>query len=235
LRFSKTLENQKIFLTFIQALNIVFYFKDNEDFMKKITELKVWAKLDCDYFVQYRSSWVEIYDEKLFQEYWESLKTIDDTNSGADETDFGENPIHAFLHIQMDFCPFTLKDAMTKVNEELNIGKGQTLNPIGFYIAGELLVEILESIDFLHKQNIIHRDLKPQNILVSNGANGRYIKIADFGIATPHSGEQSHTQLRGTLKYMAPEVLNSRKYDTKADIYSIGVITQEMFNIDINK
>jgi serine/threonine protein kinase len=183
--------------------------------------------------VQYRSSWVEIYDQKLFQEYWESLKTIDDTTSGADEIDSGEN--HAFLHIQMDLCLFTLKEAMDKVNEELNIVKGKMLNPIGFYIAGELLVEILESIDFLHKQSIIHRDLKPQNILVSNGANGRYIKIADFGIATSHSGEQSHTQLRGTLKYMAPEVLNGRKYDTKADIYSIGVITQEMFNIDINK
>jgi serine/threonine protein kinase len=185
--------------------------------------------------VQYRSSWVEIYDQKLFLDYWESLKTIEDTTSEPDEIDPEENPIHAFLHIQMDLCLFTLREAMNKVNEELYIGKGQILNPIGFYIAGELLAEILGSIDFLHKQNIIHRDLKPQNILLSNGANGRFIRIADFGITTAHSGEESHTQLRGTLKYMAPEVLNSRKYDTKADIYSIGVITQEMFNININK
>ncbi len=233
------MENIRKFLDFYSSIKyrvfILINFKGYEDFKRKITELKVWAKLDCDYFVQYRSSWVEIYDQNLFLEHWEALKFIDKSSSGPDETDSGENTIHAFLHIQMDLCSFTLKEAMTKVNEELNIGKGEVLNPIGFYIAGELLVEILESIDFLHKQNIIHRDLKPQNILVSNGANGRYIKIADFGVATPHSGEQSHTQLRGTLKYMAPEVLNSRKYDTKADIYSIGVITQEMFNIDINK
>jgi serine/threonine protein kinase len=135
----------------------------------------------------------------------------------------------------MDLCLFTLRDAMTKVNEELSIKNGEPLNPIGYYIACQLFIEILQSIDFLHKQNIIHRDLKPKNILVTNGSNGRYIKIADFGIATSHSGEQSHSQLVGTKKYMAPEVWNGRKYDTKADIYSIGVITQEMFNIDINK
>jgi serine/threonine protein kinase len=95
---------------------------------------------------------------------------------------------------------------MTKVNEELSIKKGEPLNTIGYYIASELFIEILQSIAFLHKQNIIHRDLKPKNILVTNGSNGRYIKIADFGIATEHSGEQSHTQLVGTKKYMAPEV-----------------------------
>jgi serine/threonine protein kinase len=208
---------------------------DYDDFKKKTAKLHLWAKLDNDYFVRFRSSWVETYDQKLFLEYLESSKALVDSDSEPDETDSGENPIHAFLHIQMDLCLFTLREAMEKVNEELNIGKGQMLNPIGFYIAGGLLVEILESIDFLHKQNIIYRGLKPQKILVSNGANGRFIKIADSGIMTVHSGEGSHTQLMGYLKYMAPEVLNSRKYDTKADIYSIGVITQEMFNIDINK
>ncbi len=210
------------------------YYLDYEDFEKKTKELKVWANLDCDYFVQYRSSWVEIYDKNNFEAFKKAVKTIDDTNSSTDELDSGDNTNHAFLHIQMDLCLFTLRDAMTKVNEELSIKKGDPLNPIGYYIASELFIEILQSIAFLHKQNIIHRDLKPKNILVTNGSNGRYIKIADFGIATEHSGEQSHTQLVGTKKYMAPEVWKSRKYDKK-DIYSIGVITQEMFNIDINK
>jgi len=153
----------------------------------------------------------------------------------VDETD--DNPKHAILHIQMDLCSMTLREAMEKVNKELNIKPKELLNPIGYYIASELLIEILQSIQFLHKQNpaIIHRDLKPHKILVTNGANGRYIKIGDFGLATTHTADQSHTQLDGSLKYMAPEVMNSRKYDTKADIYSLGVITQEMFNIDINK
>jgi serine/threonine protein kinase len=208
-------------------------FKGYDDYKKKISELKVWAKLDCDYFVQYRSSWVEIYDKLQCQEYNESLKTFDDTYSESDEITVNSN--YAFLHIQMDLCLFTLKDTTNKINEELNIQRGELLNSIGYYISGELLAEILESVDFLHKENIIHRDLKPQNILITKGANFRYIKISDFGLATSHIGEQSHTQMRGTLKYMAPEVMNGRNYDTKADIYSIGVITQEMFNIDINR
>jgi serine/threonine protein kinase len=151
------------------------------------------------------------------------------------ETD--DNPKHAILHIQMDLCSMTLRDAMDKVHKELNVKPKELLNPIGCYIVSELVIEILQSIQFLHKQNpaIIHRDLKPHKILVTNGANGRYIKIGDFGLATTHTGEQSHTQLDSSLKYMAPEILNSRKYDTKSDIYSLGVITQEMFNIDINK
>jgi serine/threonine protein kinase len=198
-------------------------------------ELKVWSKTDSDYFVRYRSSWVEIYDHELLKAYQDSIKTIDDDSTGSDESYYSYNEIPAFLHIQMDLCLFTLRKAMNTIKEDCSIGRGEILNPVCFYIAGELLIEILESIDFLHKNGIIYRDLKPQNILVSNGANGRYIKIADFGAAISHLEGQSHTQLRGTLKFMAPEVLNGRKYDTKADIYSIGVIIQEMFDIDIDK
>jgi len=211
---------------------------DFDDFHKKIKELKVWAKLDCDYFVQYRSSWVEIYDSELCKKYMECINSPEDTTQATDDEKQLIYSSYAILHIQMDLCLFTLKDALIKVKHELNIPDKAILTQTGYYIASEILIEILKSINFLHKQDppIIHRDLKPLNILITNGSNGKFIRIADFGIATVHESlEESHTQLRGTFKYMAPEVLNGRKYDTKADVYSIGVITQEIFNIDINK
>jgi serine/threonine protein kinase len=110
------------------------------------------------------------------------------------------------------------------------------MTPLGYYISSQLFEEILESVDYLHKQKIIHRDLKPNNILITDGTNGRFVKIADFGLATFHLFDgQSHTKYKGTIRYAAPEVMSSRKYDTKADIYSLGVILQELFNIDINE
>jgi serine/threonine protein kinase len=206
-----------------------------EDYLAKIKEVKVWAKLNCDYFVQYRSSWVAQYDAHKSEQL---VSFIDKANkSQTDKSDPTKGAKFVVLHIQMDLCDFTLLEAMNKVNNELKT-KGQTLTPIGYYIASQLLIEILESIDYMHKQNppIIHRDLKPNNILITRGINNRFVKIGDFGLATAHeSAEQSHSQMIGTIKYMAQEVLISKKYDTKADIYSLGVITQEMFNIDVNK
>ncbi len=65
--------------------------------------------------------------------------------------------------------------------------------------------------------------------------SNRFVKLADFGLATIHEfDEQSHTLGSGIMKYMAPEVL-TRKYNTKVDIFSLGVIIQELFNVDINK
>jgi serine/threonine protein kinase len=77
--------------------------------------------------------------------------------------------------------------------------------------------------------------LKPANILITDGINGRFVKLADFGLSVIHEfNDESHTQLLGTLKYMAPEVITSRKYDTKADIYSIGRIVEELFFLKDN-
>jgi serine/threonine protein kinase len=76
--------------------------------------------------------------------------------------------------------------------------------------------------------------LKLSNILITNGLNDKYVKIADFGLATIHEFEgQSHTKYFGTRKYTAPEIINSIYYNTRADIYSLGVVLQELFNIDI--
>jgi serine/threonine protein kinase len=67
-----------------------------------------------------------------------------------------------------------------------------------------------------------------------NGINGRFVKLADFGLSVYHEfNEQLHTQDSGTPKYMAPEVFASRKYDIKADIFSLGKIVKELFNIEM--
>jgi serine/threonine protein kinase len=86
------------------------------------------------------------------------------------------------LHIQMQFCSKTLKELMI----ELNIF--QSLNTINFYILFQLFVELLKCLNFLLSLNlpIIHRDLKPKNILITNGMNGRFVKLCDFGLATFH-------------------------------------------------
>ncbi len=61
------------------------------------------------------------------------------------------------------------------------------------------------------------------------------IKIADFGLVAIHEfAQQSHTIDKGTTKYMA-QVMKSSKYDTKSDIYSLHVITQQLFCIEDNR
>ena len=140
------------------------------------------------------------------------------------------------LHIQMELCYKSLKEIINILNDELNQKSNDVMTPLGYYISSELFIEILESVDYLHKQkpSIIHRDLKPSNILVTNGLNGRFVKLADFGLAVIHeSEEQTHTKYLGTEGYVAPEVMLTRKYNTKADIYSLGVIASKLFNIDI--
>jgi serine/threonine protein kinase len=90
-------------------------------------------------------------------------------------------------------------------------------------------------VDYLHRQKIIHRDLKPSNILITEGIKSRFVKLGDFGLAVNHYfEEQSHSQWTGTIKYMAPEVKNGRNYNMKADIYSLGVIIRELFQIEEN-
>ena len=88
-------------------------------------------------------------------------------------------------------------------------------------IAGELA----EALAYVHSQQIVHRDLKPSNIMVTH--NGNYVKLIDFGLADT----DSHAILKqpaGTMKYMAPEQAVKSMPDVRNDIYSLGVIFQEM-------
>jgi serine/threonine protein kinase len=85
--------------------------------------------------------------------------------------------------------------------KQIRIRHSFVTTPIGYYISSELFKEIFESVYYFHKQNIIHRDLKPSNILLTNVLNGRFVKIADSGLATIHEfDDQSYSEGKGTLK-----------------------------------
>jgi calcium/calmodulin-dependent protein kinase (CaM kinase) II/calcium/calmodulin-dependent protein kinase I len=83
---------------------------------------------------------------------------------------------------------------------------------------------LFESIGHCHSLNIAHRDLKPENLLLADENNDSNIKIADFGFAKKVFTPNSLTTQCGTPGYVAPEILEGVPYDTKSDMWSLGVI-----------
>ncbi|KAJ7900257.1 MAP kinase [Mycena olivaceomarginata] len=83
--------------------------------------------------------------------------------------------------------------------------------------------------DYLHSKGILHRDLKSDNILVEMTG---VCKISDFGISKRTDDQNdAHTAMQGTVFWMAPEVINTKKkgYSFKIDIWSIGCVVLEMW------
>lgn len=98
----------------------------------------------------------------------------------------------------------------------------EQLNWLGF--------QICQILEFLHQQGIIHCDLKPDNFKVvadSKSSNLSQVKLLDFGLAESVDLIKE-SKIKGTLDYMAPEILRSQAYSYPADLYSLGVILYEL-------
>jgi serine/threonine protein kinase len=92
----------------------------------------------------------------------------------------------------------------------------------------KMIRDLLSALDYAHKQGIVHRDIKPANLLIEPG--GR-VKLTDFGVARiQDSGEATRTQgsMIGTLKYMSPEQVQGLKIDSRADLFSVGVVLYQL-------
>jgi len=87
----------------------------------------------------------------------------------------------------------------------------------------EVILQLASGLHHIHHLGIVHLDLKPSNILVSDDGNA---KIMDFGLAI--EGRQVlDRRIRGTLQYMAPEVLRQDRVDSRADLYALGMTLYE--------
>lgn len=103
----------------------------------------------------------------------------------------------------------------------------------------ELFLDVCQAIQHAHQKGIIHRDIKPSNILVARDDVGQpTVKVIDFGVAKVLEGGDlakstvvtAFGSIMGTPEYMSPEqaTLGGGDIDTRADIYSLGVLLYEL-------
>ena len=87
--------------------------------------------------------------------------------------------------------------------------------------------QIAEALAYAHAHGVVHGDVKPENLMFT--ADGR-LKITDFGLArSPDDGTVTvDGKISGTLTYMAPECLQGWPADCRTDIFSLGVVLEQM-------
>ena len=112
-------------------------------------------------------------------------------------------------------------DLSEKIKEKKNKNNNFTESEILDYFT-----QICLAIKHIHEKKIIHRDLKSGNIfLMKNGL----VKLGDFGIAKRFQKTMDKAKtFIGTPYYLSPEIINGKPYDSKSDIWSLGVLLYEM-------
>jgi serine/threonine protein kinase len=110
------------------------------------------------------------------------------------------------------------------------------LGPLDAARVTSIVAQVGSALDASHAIGLVHRDVKPANILlavVAGGGRPDHVYLADFGLskqALSMAGLTQTGQFVGTLDYMAPEQIEARPVDGRADLYALACAAFEMFS-----
>jgi hypothetical protein len=135
-------------------------------------------------------------------------------------------PIHrggehdGILYLAMRFVPGT------------NLREILDGEPLDLDRTGRIITDVARALDVAHARGLVHRDVKPANILLSGGPDEEQVYLADFGLTKrlgSVQGDLTHPGAWvGTPDYVAPEQIQARDVDGRADVYSLGCVLYEM-------
>ena len=105
---------------------------------------------------------------------------------------------------------------------DLMLAMDRTLSEIE---VSTIIEMILKGLIYIHSINLIHRDVKGSSILLSEDG---LAKLGDFGVGVQLTDEEYRTCKKGSPYWMSPQVVLNEKYDTKTDIWSLGITCVEL-------
>jgi len=123
---------------------------------------------------------------------------------------------HDVVFIVMEYFPGRTLAVMVRERRALEPGQ-----------AVDVMIPVLDALEYAHAHGVVHRDVKPANILVSEDR----VKVTDFGIAKAAEvgGDLTATgKVLGTVHYLAPEQVEGDAVDARSDIYAAGAVLYEM-------
>ncbi|KAI7899255.1 kinase-like domain-containing protein [Cokeromyces recurvatus] len=131
------------------------------------------------------------------------------------------------IFLVMEYCSLGDLSHFIKELRSKNFNKSSGLPE---RMVRHFLKQLANALKFLRSQNLIHRDIKPQNLLLSpsDDIDLPILKVADFGFARFLPNASLADTLCGSPLYMGPEILSYKKYDAKADLWSVGAVLYEM-------
>ena len=98
----------------------------------------------------------------------------------------------------------------------------------------QLFIQVVNAVNFLHKNDLIHRDIKPENILLfnpnKNSHNIYLVKLCDFGWCVKINKDETRKTFCGTTEYMSPELIEHKGYSKEIDVWSLGILLYEMIH-----
>jgi mitogen-activated protein kinase kinase kinase 7 len=120
-------------------------------------------------------------------------------------------------YIVMEFAPYSLERVLHGIYPKYSYGADHVMHWSRQTAVG---------INYIHSKRILHRDIKSSNLLLFG--NGSHLKLCDFGTCRNLETNLLYTASIGTVRYMAPEVIQGDTYTTMCDVFSFAITLWEM-------